>query len=305
MTEGYPRDMVGYGGEPPDPMWPGGARLAVSFVLNYEEGGEMSVLHGDDRSEVYLQEVPGLAPVIGARNLMVESLYEYGSRAGVWRVLGLFEERRVPLTVYAVGMALLRNPLAARAMVEAGCEIASHGWRWIDYQDVPEEVEREHIRLAVEAIERTCGVRPVGWYTGRIGPNTRRLVARHGGFLYDSDSYDDDLPYWAVVEGTPQLVIPYTLDNNDTKFVNLNGFDHGEAFYRYLRDAFDQLYEEGVRGSPKMMSVGLHCRLVGRPGRARALARFLDYVAGHDRVWVATREQIARHWHEHHPFRPA
>lgn len=305
MTEVYQRDLIGYGGRWPDPAWPEGARLAISFVLNYEEGGEMCVLHGDDRSEVYLQEVPGLTPVMGARNLMVESLYEYGSRAGFWRVLGVFAERRMPLTIYAVGMAIERNPATARAMVEAGCEIASHGWRWIDYQDTPEEVEREHIRLAVEAIERACGARPVGWYTGRIGPNTRRLVVEHGGFLYDSDAYDDDLPYWTVVAGQPHLVIPYTLDNNDTKFVNLNGFDHGEGFFRYLRDAFDVLYEEGVRGAPKMMSVGLHCRLVGRPGRAKALARFLDYVAAHERVWVTTREQIARHWREHHPFRPA
>jgi allantoinase len=302
MSEPYPRDLVGYGGQPPHPRWPGDARIALSFVLNYEEGGEASILHGDAASEAYLHEVPGTAPRAAARNLSVESVYEYGARAGFWRIRRMFVERRLTLTVYAVGMALERNPLAGRAMVEGGFEVASHGWRWIDYHDVPDAEERAHIKLAIAAIEQATGARPVGWYTGRISPNTRRLVAEEGGFLYDSDSYADDLPYWEVVAGAPQLIVPYTLDNNDMKFAVANGFDHGEGFFRYLRDAFDVLYAEGA-DSPKMMSVGLHCRLVGRPGRAAALARFLDHVRGHERVWITTRKEIARHWREHHPYR--
>jgi putative urate catabolism protein len=301
MSEPYPRDLVGYGEHLPHPRWPGDARLALSFVLNYEEGGERSILHGDSVSEVYLHEVPGGTPLKGARSLSVESIYEYGARVGFWRVRRLFAERGLTLTVYAVGMALERNPAAARAMVESGFEVASHGWRWIDYHDVPEAEEREHIRLAIAAIERATGARPVGWYTGRISPNTRRLVAEEGGFLYDSDSYADDLPYWEVVAGKPQLIVPYTLDNNDMKYAVANGFDNGAGFFQYLRDAFDVLYAEGA-SSPKMMSVGLHCRLVGRPGRAAALARFLDYVRGHERVWVTTRKAIAQHWRAHHPY---
>ena len=304
MSEPYPRDLVGYGEHPPHPNWPGGARLALSFVLNYEEGGENSILHGDEASEAYLHEVPGTAPREGARNLSVESIYEYGARAGFWRVRRLFMERGLTLTVYAVGMALERNPAAGRAMVEAGFEVASHGWRWIDYHDVPESLEREHVRLAVHAIERITGSRPVGWYTGRISPNTRRLVAEEGGFLYDADSYADDLPYWELVAGEPQLILPYTLDNNDMKFAVANGFDNGQGFYQYLRDAFDVLYAEGA-DSPKMMSVGLHCRLVGRPGRAAALARFLDYVQGHEKVWITTRKEIALHWRAQHPYQAA
>jgi allantoinase len=300
MSDPYPRDLVGYGGDPPLAGWPNEARLALSFVLNYEEGGEASVLHGDAASEAYLHEVPGIAPRIGERNLQVESVYEYGARAGFWRLLRLFAERRLTLTVYAVGMALERNPHAARAMTEAGFEVASHGWRWIDYQDVPEQEERADLQRAIQAIERTTGYRPVGWYTGRISPRTRRLVVEEGGFLYDSDSYADDLPYWVKVEGKSHLVIPYSLDNNDMKFAVQNGFDHGEAFFQYLRDAFDVLYAEGAE-RPKMMSVGLHCRLVGRPGRAAALMRFIDYVRSHDRVWITTRAEIARHWHRHHP----
>jgi putative urate catabolism protein len=302
VSEPYPRDLVGYGEHPPHPHWPGDARLALSFVLNYEEGGEASVLHGDAASEAYLHEVPGAPARAGERSLSVESIYEYGARAGFWRVRRLFAERGLTLTVYAVGMALERNPDAARAMVESGFEVASHGWRWIDYHDVPEAEERAHIRLAIAAIERATGTRPVGWYTGRISPNTRRLVAEEGGFLYDSDSYADDLPYWEVVAGAPQLIVPYTLDNNDMKYAVANGFDNGAGFFQYLRDAFDVLYAEG-EGSPKMMSVGLHCRLVGRPGRAAALARFLDYVSGHERVWITTREAIARHWRALHPYR--
>jgi putative urate catabolism protein len=304
MSEAYPRDLVGYGASPPHADWPDGARLALSFVLNYEEGGEACILDGDPAAEAYLQEVPGIPPLEGQRNLSVESVYEYGARAGFWRILRLFVERDLTLTVYAVGLALERNPEAARAMVDAGFEVASHGWRWIDYQNVPEAEERAHIKRAIEAIERTTGQRPVGWYTGRVSPNTRRLVAEAGGFLYDSDSYADDLPYWLVVHDRPHLVIPYTLDNNDMKFGLLNGFNHGEEFFQYLRDAFDVLYEEGAR-QPKMMSVGLHCRLVGRPGRAAALTRFLDYARSHDAVWITTRAEIARHWHANHPFRAA
>jgi len=303
LSEPYPRDLIGYGERPPQPNWPGQARLALSFVLNYEEGGENSILHDDDASEAYLHEVPGTPPLDGARNLSVESIYEYGSRAGFWRVRRMFTERGLTLTVYAVGMALERNPAAGRAMVEAGFEVASHGWRWIDYHDVPEAVEREHVRLAIQAIEGATGSRPVGWYTGRISPNTRRLVAEEGGFLYDADSYADDLPYWELVGGQPQLILPYTLDNNDMKFALVNGFDNGQGFYQYLRDAFDVLYAEGA-DSPKMMSVGLHCRLVGRPGRAAALGRFLDYVQEHERVWITTRKEIALHWRAHHPYRP-
>jgi allantoinase len=296
MTVPYPRDLVGYGGSPPDPRWPDGARLALQIVMNYEEGGESSILHGDEASEVYLQEVVGTAPVVGQRNLSVESIYEYGSRAGFWRLMRLFAERDMRITVYAVAMALERHPDAARAMVEAGHEVASHGWRWIDYQSVPEPEEREHMRRAVETIERLCGARPLGWYTGRLSPNTRRLVVEHGGFLYDADSYADDLPYWVDVGGKRHLVVPYTLDNNDMKFGTAQGFNAGDQFFGYLKDAFDVLYREGGR----MMSVGLHARLAGRPGRAAALARFLDYVKSHDKVWIARRVDIARHWHEHH-----
>jgi putative urate catabolism protein len=303
MSEPYPRDLVGYGRDPPSAAWPNRARLALSFVLNYEEGGEASILHGDPASEVYLHEVPGSTPRVGARDLNVESVYEYGARAGFWRLLRLFAERRLTLTVYAVGMALERNPAAGRAMVEAGFEVASHGWRWIDYHDVPEHEERADVQRAIEVIERVTGQRPVGWYTGRISPRTRKLVVEAGGFLYDSDSYADDLPYWVEVEGKPHLVVPYTLDNNDMKFAVQNGFDHGDSFFQYLRDAFDVLYAEGME-RPKMMSVGLHCRLAGRPGRAAALIRFIDYARSHDGVWITTRAEIARHWYRQHPPTP-
>lgn len=298
---GYPRDLIGYGRTPPLADWPGGARLALQIVLNYEEGGEACILHGDAASEAYLQEVPGLAPLPGERNIQVESMYEYGSRAGFWRLMRLFERHDLPVTVYAVAMALDRHPEAAAAMREAGHEIASHGLRWIDYQTVPEAVEREHMRQAIAIHTRVTGSRPLGWYTGRVSPNTRRLVAEEGGFLYDADSYADDLPYWEVVEGRPQLIVPYTLDNNDMKFATLHGLGTGEDFHAYLRDAFDVLYEEGAE-RPKMMSVGLHCRLAGRPGRLAGLQRFLDHVRRHDDVWICRRVDIARHWHARHPF---
>lgn len=297
----YPRDLIGYGRTPPHADWPNGARVALQIVLNYEEGGEACLLHGDAAAEAYLQEVPGLAPLAGERNIQVESMYEYGSRAGFWRLMRLFEAYRIPVTVYAVAMALERHPAAAAAMLEAGHEIASHGWRWIDYQKIPEDVEREHMRRAIEIHTRVTGTRPLGWYTGRVSPNTRRLVAEDGGFLYDADSYADDLPYWEVVEGRPQLIVPYTLDNNDMKFATLHGLGTGEDFYTYLRDAFDTLHAEG-EDRPKMMSVGLHCRLAGRPGRIAGLRRFLDHVAAHDKVWITRRIDIARHWRERHPF---
>jgi len=300
----YPRDMIGYGAKPPDPKWPRGARLALQIVLNYEEGGESCVLHGDEASEAFLSEIVGAAPLYGVRHMNMESIYEYGSRAGFWRLMRLFASRDVPVTIFAVGMALARNPEAAAAMVEAGHEVASHGWRWIDYQFVPEAIEREHIRLAVAAIERTTGRRPLGWYTGRAGPNTRRLVAEAGGFIYDADSYADDLPYWVEAAGKPQLIVPYTLDANDMRFATAQGFNSGDQFFAYLRDAFDTLYAEGAE-APKMMSVGLHCRLAGRPGRIAALARFLDHARAHDDVWICRRVDIARHWRKTHPHKAA
>ena len=296
----YPRDMVGYGGKPPDPHWPNGARLALQFVVNYEEGGENAVLHGDRASEAFLSEIVAAQPLYGVRHMSMESIYEYGSRAGFWRLLRLFTERGMTATVFAVGMALERNPAAAAAMVAAGFEVAAHGWRWIDYQYVDAATEREHIGLAVAAIERATGSRPLGWYTGRTSPNTRALVAEHGGFLYDADSYADDLPYWELVGDRPQLIVPYTLDANDMRFATAQGFNSGDQFFAYLKDAFDLLYAEGAT-APKMMSVGLHARLAGRPGRAQALARFLDYVAARDGVWICRRVDIARHWIEHHP----
>jgi putative urate catabolism protein len=299
MTD-YPRDMVGYGRTPPHAQWPNGARLALQIVLNYEEGAENNILHGDTASEAFLSEIIGAKPLAGQRNMNMESIYEYGSRAGFWRLMRLFEERKIPITVFAVGMALLRNPEAARAMVAAGHEVASHGWRWIDYQTVDEETEREHIRRAIEAIEKTTGTRPLGWYTGRMSPRTRRLVVEAGGFLYDADSYADDLPYWVKVEGRDHLVVPYTLDANDMRFATTQGFNSGDQFFGYLRDGFDVLFAEGGH-APKMMSVGLHCRLVGRPGRFAALERFLDHVGKHQGVWLCRRVDIARHWRSAHP----
>ena len=299
----YPRDMTGYGRSPPHPQWPGNARLALQFVLNYEEGAENSVLHGDRASETFLSESIG-APAFEMRHMSMESLFEYGSRAGFWRVMREFKRRALPITVFGVAMALERNPEAVAAMLEDGHEIAAHGWRWISYQEVDEATEREHMQRAVAAIEKLTGARPLGWYTGRDSPNTRRLVVEHGGFLYDADSYADDLPYWVEVAGKSHLVVPYTLDANDMRFASVQGFNTGEQFFTYLRDTFDALYAEGA-SAPKMMSVGLHCRLIGRPGRIAALQRFLDHVARHEQVWICRRVDIARHWHAAHPPAPS
>ncbi len=296
----YPRDMVGYGATPPQADWPGGARIAVSFVLNYEEGGENSVLHGDAASEAFLSEIIGAQPIPGARHMNMESIYEYGSRAGVWRLLRLFADYRMPLTVYAVTMALARHPDLARALVDHGHEIASHGHRWIDYQHIPAERERADMLESIRVIEALTGHRPLGFYLGRCSPNTHRLVAEEGGFLYHSDTYADDLPYWDRSHGRPQLMLPYTLDANDMRFATAQGFNTGDQFFAYLRDSFDTLYREGAE-APKMLSIGLHCRLVGRPGRVEGLRRFLDHIARHDRVWVARRIDIARHWIARHP----
>ena len=303
MKNAYPRDMVGYGRHLPKVQWPKNARIAVQFVLNYEEGGENCVLHGDSQSESYLSEIVGTTARSNARDLNIESIYEYGSRAGFWRIWRLFTQKKVPLTVFAVGMALERNPEAAAAMVETGWEVASHGYRWIDYHEISEEIEREHIQKCIHVIEELTGERPHGWYTGRISPNTRRLVVEDGGFLYDSDAYADDLPYWDNTYGKPLLIIPYALDTNDFRYAMPQGFNSGEQFFLYVKDAFDYLYAEG-ESRPKMLSIGLHDRLSGRPGRTRALARFLDYVLDHEKVWIARRIDIARHWHEKHPYQP-
>jgi putative urate catabolism protein len=300
MTAAYPRDLIGYGAHPPHAHWPGGARVALQLVLNYEEGGENNVLHGDRASETFLSEIIG-AQAFEMRHLSMESIYEYGSRAGFWRLMREFERRALPVTIFGVSMALERNPDAVAAMVAGGHEIACHGLRWITYQQIDEVTEREHMRRAVEIIRRMTGSPPLGWYTGRDSPNTRRLVVEHGGFLYDADSYADDLPYWVEVEGKPHLVVPYTLDANDMRFATAQGFNSGEQFYQYLKDSFDVLYAEGET-SPKMMSVGLHCRLAGRPGRFAALRRFLDYVQSHDKVWICRRVDIAQHWIAQHPF---
>jgi putative urate catabolism protein len=308
-TLDYPRDLVGYGRAVPHARWPGGARIALQFVLNYEEGGENAVLHGDPASEQFLSEMfnPAAFP---ARHLSMESIYEYGSRSGVWRILREFERRRLPLTVFGIGMALQRHPELTAAFRELGHEIACHGWRWISYQNVDEAVEREHMRIGMDTLTQLTGERPLGWYTGRDSPNTRRLVADYGGFAYDSDYYGDDLPFWMQVRRTdgtvvPQLIVPYTLDTNDMRFSSAQGFAQGEDFLTYLKDAFDVLYAEGDphgADAPKMLNIGMHCRLLGRPGRMRALQRFLDYVQGHTQVWICRRIDIARHWRQVHPF---
>jgi putative urate catabolism protein len=296
----YPRDLVGYGQRPPPAQWPAGARIAVQFVVNYEEGGENCVLHGDPASEAFLSEIVGATPWPGQRHPSMESIYEYGSRVGVWRLLDLFARYEIPLTIFGVAMALERNPAVAEAAMAAGHEICSHGYRWIDYRDVPEDVEREHLERAIEIIRRLTGERPLGWYTGRTSERTRALVVKEGGFLYDADDYNDDLPFWTEVNGKSHLVVPYTLDNNDMRFAMPQGFNSGDQFYSYLRDAFDVLYAEGEH-TPRMMSVGLHCRLVGRPGRLAALARFIEYTRRFDDVWYCRRIDIARHWRAVHP----
>jgi allantoinase len=299
MPDTYPRDLIGYGRTPPDPRWPGNARIAVQFVLNYEEGGENNILHGDPASEAFLSEIMGAQPWPGERHMNMESVYEYGSRAGFWRIWRLFTRAHVPLTVYGVATALKRNPEAVAGMKEAGWEIASHGLKWIEYKDVAEAVERAHLVEAVRLHTEVTGERPLGWYLGRCTASTRTLVMDEGGFLYDSDSYADDLPYWVTGPRGPHLVIPYTLDANDMRFAVAQGFNSGDQFFAYLRDSFDVLYAEGAE-TPKMLSIGLHCRLVGRPGRLAALERFLAHVLSHDRVWLTRRIDIAHHWHTHH-----
>lgn len=303
----YPRNMEGYGRKIPDANWPGRARIAVQFVLNYEEGAEQSVLDGDEYSETFLSDIVGAQP-FPDRHMSMESLYEYGSRAGVWRILAEFERRQIPLTVFGVALALKRNPEVVPALTDLGHEIACHGLRWLSYQSVAESEERAHIRQAIEIHTELTGQAPAGWYTGRDSPNTRRLLVEEGGFEYDSDYYGDDLPFWTQVEisdgrSRNHLVVPYTLDNNDMRFAMAQGFNTGDHFYSYLKDAFDVLYAEGAE-KPKMMSIGLHCRLIGRPGRFRGLQRFLDHIERHDRVWVTRRMDIARHWVSHHPFQP-
>ncbi len=302
----YPRDLIGYGRNPPPARWPGKARIAVQFVLNYEEGGENSVLHGDAGSEQFLSELfaPASYP---DRHLSMESIYEYGSRVGVWRFLREFERRGLPMTIFGVAMALQRHPELTQAFSELGHEIACHGWRWIHYQSVDEVTEREHMLRGTEIIRQLIGEMPLGWYTGRDSPNTRRLLVEQGGYLYDSDYYGDDLPFWMEVkksdgETTPHLVVPYTLDTNDMRFALPQGFSHGDEFFEYLRDAFDVMYAEG-EDHPTMMSIGMHCRLLGRPARFKALQRFLDHIEKHDRVWVCRRVDIAKHWIKEHPFK--
>ena len=304
----YPRDLVGYGKQPPHAQWPAGARIAVQFVLNYEEGGENSVLHGDAGSEQFLSEMFNPAS-FAARHMSMESIYEYGSPAGVWRILREFENRRLPLTVFGVSMALQRHPELTAAFRQLGHEIACHGWRWISYQSMDEATERDHMRIGMEIIEQLTGERALGWYTGRDSPNTRRLVADYGGFEYDSDNYGDDLPFWMPVQKTngdvaQQLIVPYTLDTNDMRFSSAQGFAQGDDFFTYLRDSFDVLYAEGDPSglnAPKMLNIGMHCRLLGRPGRMKSLQRFLDYVQGHSNVWICRRIDIARHWRLAHP----
>ncbi len=300
MSAQYPRDLIGYGATPPHPHWPGGARIAVQIVLNYEEGGENSVLHGDEGAETFLSEIVNAAPVPGARHMSMESLYEYGSRAGVWRLLRLFRKYDLPVTIFAVAAALERYPAMADAFLKDDHEICSHGYRWINYQYVDEATERAHVAKAVEVLRALTGAAPLGWYTGRTSPNTRRLVVEHGGFLYDADDYNDDLPFWVREGGKPHLVVPYTLDANDMRFAAAQGFNSGDQFFAYLKDTFDVLYAEGET-APKMMSVGLHCRIAGRPGRFAALERFLRYAREHEDVWFCRRIDIARHWREHHP----
>jgi putative urate catabolism protein len=307
-TKPYPRDLVGYGKKAPHANWPGKARIALQFVLNYEEGGEYATLHGDAGSEQFLSEMFD-PPSFNTRHLTMEGIYEFGSRVGVWRILREFEKRGLPLTIFGVSMALERNPELTSALLELGHEIACHGWRWINYQEIDEATERLHIQNGLAIIQQLTGAMPSGWYTGRDSPNTRRLLLDHGGLEYDSDYYGDELPFWMKVkksdgEVVPHLVVPYTLDSNDMRFALPQGFSQADDFYTYLRDSFDVLYAEGEE-TPKMMSIGMHCRLLGRPGRMRALQKFLDHVEKHDRVWVCKRVDIARHWKQEHPYNKA
>ena len=299
-NEHYPRDLIGYGARPPHPHWPGEARIAVSLVLNYEEGGEACVLHGDDHSESVLTDIGAVEALPQVRNLNVESLFEYGSRVGFWEIMRVLQRAGAPATVYAVGMALERNPEAAAEISRSGFEVACHGERWWDYQFVPEDVERAHMLRNIDTITRLIGRRPLGWYTGRPSPNTRRLVVEIGGFLYDSDAYNDDLPYWTLVSGQRHLVIPYSFDNNDSRLQRGGDFSTGEEFFTYCRDAFDWLYRLGVEGRPRMMSIGLHGRIIGRPGRIGALARLIEHIQRHEGVWLCNRAAIAQHWRTHH-----
>ena len=300
MTDIYPRDMRGYGRTPPDPRWPNGAKICVQFVLNYEEGGENNILHGDAASEAFLSEIVGAQPWPGQRHWNMESIYEYGARAGFWRLWRMFTKRRLPLTVWGVATALMRSPEQVAAMKEAHWEIASHGYKWIDYKDFSEADERAHMREALRIHTEVVGERPLGWYTGRASMFSTKLAMEEGGFVYSSDVYSDDLPYWVHGPNGPHLLIPYTLDANDMRFATPQGFNTGDHFFAYLKDSFDCLYQEGVEGAPKMLNVALHCRLAGRPGRALGLEKFLDYVQEHEGVWVATRLEIARHWHKEH-----
>ncbi len=298
MKKKYPRNMLGYGSNLPKVTWPNKARIAVQFVLNYEEGGENSVLHGDKFSEIFLSEIIGAKPIKG-RHINMESLYEYGSRAGFWRIHNLFKKYNLPLTVFGVGMAMERSLEICKEMKKSNYEIASHGWRWIDYQNISKSIEKKHMKKAINIIKKIFGQRPVGWYTGRCSPNTLDLVMEEGGFLYCSDTYSDDLPYWENRGKKKQLMIPYTLDNNDMRFLTNQGFNYGDQFYNYLKDSFDALYEEG-KENPKMMSIGLHCRIIGKPGRIQSLKKFLDYVTNFDKVWICKREDIAKHWIKNH-----
>ena len=301
MSKKYPRDMIGYGSKEPKVVWPNNAKLALQIVLNYEEGGENNILHGDKYSETFLSEIIG-AQAFKDRHINMESMYEYGSRRGFWRLHKLFQEKKIPITIFGVAMALERNPEVCDAIKNGNYEVACHGWRWIDYQNVKKSTEKKDMKLAIKTIKKIFGERPLGWYTGRCSPNTRDLVFDDGGFLYDSDSYSDDLPYWEYRKDKKQLIIPYTLDNNDMRFATNQGFNSGDQFYNYLKDSFDALYEEG-KNNPKMMSVGLHCRLIGRPGRFQSLKKFIDYVQKFDDIWICKRIDIAKHWIKNYPSR--
>ena len=301
-NQDYPRDLIGYGANPPKANWPGRARIALQFVINYEEGGENCILHGDSSSEAFLSEIIGADARKNVRHMSMESFYEYGSRVGVWRIFNLFRSRGIPVTVFAVAMAIERHPDVVEEALKNDFEICSHGWRWLDYQYIPEDVEREHMNIAIDTHTRITGERPLGWYTGRTSPNTRKLVVEEGGFLYDADDYNDELPYWTIVSGKEHLVIPYSLDANDMRFAAAQGFNAGEQFLNYLKDCFDTLYEEGAE-TPRIMSVGLHCRIIGRPGRFAALKSFVDYALSHSDVWFCRRIDIAKHWREHHPYK--